>query len=118
MKYKPRIKAAIYVRSARADDKEIIHQINAMLRMIDRNEESLVGVYADNGVSGLTIERPEFQRLLGDAKGGKFAKLYVRDLERISRDPEKMQTAYEQLHVDGVAIVARGNPDGPKLIIA
>jgi site-specific DNA recombinase len=118
MKYKPRIKAAIYVRSARADDKEIVHQINTMLRMIDRNDENLVGVYADNGASGLTLERPEFQRMLGDAKGGRFTKLYIRDIERISRDLGTLATAIEQLHVDGVAIVTRDNPDGPKLIIA
>jgi len=117
MKYKQRTKAAVYIRLASYDGNEIAQQINSLLRMVDRNDESLVGVYADNGAAGTTLERPEFQRMLGDAKGGRFTKLYVRDLARVSRNEQQLQTALEQLHIDGIAIIARDNPDGPRLVV-
>jgi hypothetical protein len=28
-----------------------------------------------------------------------------------------LQTALEQLHIDGIAIIARDNPDGPRLVV-
>ena len=78
---KRKTEAAVYVRMKAEESPVVIaKQINALLRMIDRNEESLVSVYADEA-SGLG--RPEFQKMLGDAKGGRFAKLYIRDVARV-----------------------------------
>jgi site-specific DNA recombinase len=107
MEHKPKIRAAIYARSAVVDEPEIVRQINNALKLVNENGECLVGVYAESGISGMTsIERPEFKRLMADAKDGRFTKLYIRDLDRISRDVRKLMAAYKTLRKNGVTIDA------------
>jgi len=43
-------------------------------------------VYADEGISGDTDERPEFQRMLLDAKARLFDVVIVDAVDRFSRD--------------------------------
>lgn len=46
----------------------------------------LVDTYVDNGWTGTNINRPAFQRLLDDIKGGKIKALVIKDFSRFSRD--------------------------------
>jgi DNA invertase Pin-like site-specific DNA recombinase len=111
MKHKPQIRAAIYARSALANESEIIRQINASIKAINRNEETLIGVYAESGHSRMTPPyRPEFQRLMKDARKGRFSKLYLRDIDRLSRDFGKLRAALKQLQRNGIAIITDAGP--------
>lgn len=112
MKYTSKIKSAVYARSAAVNESEIVRQINASVEATSRNGESVVGIYAESGHSGMTLKRPELQRLLNDAKKGKFSKLYLRDIERISRDVRKMYAACDQLKRSGITIVTEAAPRG------
>ena len=45
-----------------------------------------VGIYVDNGVSGTTFKRPEFQRLIEDIESDKIDCVIVKDLSRLGRN--------------------------------
>lgn len=46
----------------------------------------LVKTYADEGISGATMDRPELQELLADAAAGAFDVVIVAKLDRLARD--------------------------------
>ena len=46
----------------------------------------LVGTYVDNGWSGTSTRRPEFQRMLENIHAGKIKAIVVKDFSRFSRD--------------------------------
>jgi site-specific DNA recombinase len=43
-------------------------------------------MYIDPGESGITLERPELQRLLADCRAGKVGTVFTKDPDRLSRD--------------------------------
>lgn len=46
----------------------------------------LVGIYSDNGISGTTINRPEFQRMLQDCRDGKIDLVVTKSITRFARN--------------------------------
>ena len=49
------------------------NQVSTYERTLKANPEyEFVGIYADQGISGRSENRPEFQKMLADARAGKF----------------------------------------------
>ena len=46
----------------------------------------LVSIYSDNGISGTTIHRPEFQRMLQDCRDGKIDLVVTKSVTRFARN--------------------------------
>ncbi len=46
----------------------------------------LVEIYSDNGISGTTINRPEFQRMLQDCRDGKIDLVVTKSITRLARN--------------------------------
>lgn len=46
----------------------------------------LVAIYSDNGISGTTIHRPEFQRMLQDCREGKIDLIITKSVTRFARN--------------------------------
>ncbi len=46
----------------------------------------LVAIYSDNGISGTTINRPEFQRMLQDCRDGKIDLILTKSVTRFARN--------------------------------
>ena len=44
------------------------------------------GVYADNAMTGTTVKRPEFQRLLADCRAGKIDLILTKSISRFARN--------------------------------
>lgn len=62
-------------------------QVMLVHQFIQQNSElDLVDTYVDNGFTGTNFERPEFKRLIEDAKSGKIQCIVVKDLSRFGRD--------------------------------
>lgn len=46
----------------------------------------LIGIYSDNGISGTTINRPEFQRMLQDCRDGRIDLVITKSVTRFARN--------------------------------
>ena len=83
--------AAIYCRLSRDDethgDSSSIQTQKAMLsKYASDNGWRIADYYVDDGISGTTFERRDFQRLLGDIDDGKVNMVLTKDLSRLGRD--------------------------------
>ena len=81
----PKYKTAIYTRLSVYDlgrDKSdtMENQIELLQHFVSHQSDlTLSEIYIDNGYTGTTFARPEFQRLLDDAKTGRINCIVVKD---------------------------------------
>lgn len=80
-----------YVRLSAVDRKQkgdSIETQQAIIRafVAEHPDLNLREIYIDNGVSGMTFERPAFQRMLADAEQGKINCVVTKDLSRAGRN--------------------------------
>ncbi len=94
-------KAGIYVRLSREDEnKESKHQASESIKNQKEflknyaleNNFQIIDYYADDGISGTTFEREEFNRMLKDIENRKINMVLTKDLSRLGRD--YIQTGY------------------------
>ncbi len=89
---KERIPTAIYARlsvenNGYENDVSIESQVAFVHKYIlDHPEYELVDTYIDNGVSGMSFERPGFKKLLEDIRSGVITCVIVKDLSRFGRN--------------------------------
>ena len=70
----------------------------------NKNGHTLVGIYADEGISGTSLKkRKEFQRLMNDAKIGLFDMVVVKDISRFSRNTVDFLQSIRTLKSLGIA---------------
>ncbi|MCM1212971.1 MAG: recombinase family protein [Lachnospiraceae bacterium] len=83
---------ALYVRLSLEEQEEdstekIKNQRELLLQYVtERPEHQLADIYCDNGCTGTDFDRPEWQRLMEDAKAGKINCIIVKDLSRLGRN--------------------------------
>lgn len=82
---------ALYCRLSRDDeyagDSTSIQTQKSMLeKFAHDNALYNIAYYVDDGYSGTTFDRPDFQRLLGDIEQGKISTVITKDLSRLGRD--------------------------------
>jgi DNA invertase Pin-like site-specific DNA recombinase/PHD/YefM family antitoxin component YafN of YafNO toxin-antitoxin module len=82
---------ALYLRLSRDDggdseSESIVNQREFLLDYADRNGLDVIEIYADDGVSGTTFERPDFKRMIDDVEGGRINTIITKDLSRFGRD--------------------------------
>ena len=103
---KEKNKAALYLRLSkedkdklgRGDDSASIQ--NQRLLLADyalQHDYQIAGVYSDDDESGLFDTRPEFERMIRDAKLGKFQIVIAKSQSRFSRNMEHVE---KYLHHD------------------
>lgn len=67
-------------------------------------EWEFVGIYSDQGISGFKESRPEFQRMIADAKDGKIDLIVVKSVSRFARNTETVLKFSRELKSIGVGI--------------
>lgn len=67
-------------------------------------EWEFVGIYSDQGISGFKEKRPEFQRMIADAKAGKIDLIVVKSVSRFARNTETVLKFSRELKSIGVGI--------------
>jgi len=83
---------ALYVRLSMEEQEgdlteKIRNQRELLLEYIrEKTEFQLVDIYCDNGCTGTNFDRPQWQRLMEDAKTGKVNCIIVKDLSRLGRN--------------------------------
>jgi DNA invertase Pin-like site-specific DNA recombinase len=104
------VRAAIYARQSVAEPEGIKRQLAACRALADSRDYLVVEVYEDNNVSGYKArgEGTAFDRMLTDARAGRFDVLVVRKLDRLGRS----LTALESLMAAKVpTVTADGEVD-------
>ena len=81
----------MYIRLSREDgDKQESESIGNQRKIIERyiNEQNLtlVDEYVDDGISGTTFDRKNFNRMINDIENGKINMVITKDLSRLGRD--------------------------------
>ncbi len=76
--------------------------------VLSRKDMEIFDIYADDGYSGVSFKRPEFERLMGDVYGGRVDCIVVKDLSRFGRDyieaGRLIQKTFPALNVRFIAI--------------
>ena len=81
------VQAAIYCRLAREDEVGIEEQLWVMREYAARNGYQNSTEYIDNGVNGLSMDRPELARMNADIRGGRINAVLVKNAARLFRNP-------------------------------
>jgi site-specific DNA recombinase len=71
-------------------------QVRAIRQYAKGKGLTIRSVYTDPGVSGVTLDRPDLQRLIADCRIGKIATIITQDPERLSRDTAQL---FALLHI-------------------
>ena len=64
-----------------------------------------VGMYADNGISGTKDNRPDFQRMMADARAGKFDLIVTKSVTRFARNIVTLLDATRELKALGINVL-------------
>ncbi len=84
-------KVGIYLRLPRDDERQgeslsIDNQRRVLTNYVNEQGWSIYDEYVDDGISGVTFERPGVQRLLEDAKAGNINLILCKDMSRFGRN--------------------------------
>lgn len=111
------LKAVAYVRYSSNNQSEtsIEAQLQAIEEFAKQNGYVIVEVYVDRAKSGKSDERPEFQRMIADAKNKKFDIVIVHKFDRFSRDLYDTLSYEKILKENNIKLlsVSETFPDGP-----
>lgn len=101
-------RAVIYARysSDRQDSASIETQLSEARKKATALNLQIVAEYCDEATSARTTDRPEFQRLLSDAKQKRFDIVLVRKFDRFARNVTQSRIAKEYLKKLGVKVVS------------
>ncbi len=109
-------RAALYLRlsrddAGRAGESESIANQRSFLRDYARRQSwPVVAEYADDGVSGTTFDRPQFQRMLREIPQRGINLILIKDLSRLGRDYLETGRYLERYFPEhGVRVVAVGD---------
>lgn len=94
-----------YLRLSREDGDDesvsISNQRDILTRFAKDNGMEIDEFYIDDGVSGYTMDRPDFNRLKNDLNRGLIQTIIVKDLSRLSRHSAKSQMFLENIIESG-----------------
>ncbi|MDO5392388.1 MAG: recombinase family protein [Eubacteriales bacterium] len=90
---------------SRRQEDSLENQVAAYERMITGNPEyEFVGVYADQGISGYCESRPQFQKMLEDARAGNIDLIITKSISRFARNTVTVLKFARELKTLGVGI--------------
>ena len=65
-----------------------------------------ISIYEDEGFSGGNLQRPQFQKMMSDAKRKKFSAIVVYRLDRISRNVNDFSSLIKELDYLGISFIS------------
>ncbi len=120
------VRVAAYARVS-ADKDAAFHSLESQADYYEKYvathpEWTLVRTYSDNAISGTVIERPEFQRMLGDCRTGKIDLIITKSITRFARNTVALLEAIRELKHLGIDVYFEKenmhsiSPDGELLL--
>lgn len=110
---KQKVKVALYSRVSteeQTNNFSLDAQRDLLVKYAKDNNFTIVGEYIDGGYSGTSDDRPEFQKMMEDAKQGKFRLVLFYKYDRLFRNNRHLLNTVEQLSQYGVAIKSITEP--------
>ena len=100
--------AVIYARFSSHNQREqsIEGQLHDCYEYAKRYDLNIVGEYIDRAISGMTDERPDFQRMILDASKKQFQRIIVWKLDRFARNRYDSALYKHKLKQYGVRVVS------------
>jgi DNA invertase Pin-like site-specific DNA recombinase len=81
------------------------NQVSHYNKLISSNPKwQFIGVYADEGISGTKEDRPNFKRMVNDAKAGKIDLIITKSISRFGRNTETVIRTIRQMNALGVDV--------------
>ncbi|MBE7015398.1 MAG: resolvase [Ruminococcaceae bacterium] len=82
---------ALYIRLSKEDENEgpsesVTNQKSLLNDFVQKHRLSVYDTYIDDGFSGTSFERPDFQRMISDIENKKVNMVITKDLSRLGRD--------------------------------
>ena len=107
-----RLKVIIYLRLSKEDgdgeSQSIENQRKILYEYAKTHNMEIIGEYCDDGYSGYTMSRPDFNRLKKDLNDNKVNIILAKDLSRIGRHDAKVQLFVENLVEDDKRLITLG----------
>ncbi len=108
-----RLRACAYARVSTDHEKQgnsLENQVRTYTKQIKKNPDyQFVDVYADLGISGRSEKRPEFQRMLKDARAGKIDVIITKSISRFARNTVTLLKYVRELKELGITIIFEEN---------
>ena len=84
-------RAALYVRLSKEDETEgpsqsVTNQKSLLYEFTEKHRLSVYDIYVDDGFSGTSFDRPDFNRMIRDIEDHKVNMVITKDLSRLGRD--------------------------------
>ena len=125
-KEQEKIRVAAYARVS-ADKDAAFHSLEAQTEYYEQYVTKqptweLVGIYSDNGISGTTINRPEFLRMLKDCRSGRVDMIVTKSIARFARNTVTLLETIRELKTLNIDVYFEKedmhsvSPDGELLI--
>ncbi len=98
----------IYARLSREDDASysVENQIKLLKPIVLSNSNwTLIDIYFDDGVSGTTFDRPDFNRLMDDVNTKKVNLIILKDLSRLGRNLYESEKFFDYCLLNNVRII-------------
>jgi DNA invertase Pin-like site-specific DNA recombinase len=99
------MKVALYARVS-TTDQNCEMQLSDLRRMAESRGFQVVGEFVDRAVSGATDSRPELNRLMSDARRGRFKGVLVWRFDRFARSLKHLVTALKEFRTLGVEFLS------------
>lgn len=105
-----KVRVAAYCRVS-SDSADQLNSFMAQMRyyenfLADSKTETLVGVYADEGITGTRMDkRDDFQRLLRDCRKGKIDRVITKSISRFARNTKECLSVIRELKMLGITVV-------------
>ena len=100
-------RAVIYARYSSDNQRKasIEDQTRQCQAYVEHQRWQLTNTYADHAISGTSLLRPGYQKLLEDARSGLFEIVVAEALDRLSRDQEHVASLFKNLSFANVRMV-------------
>ena len=99
-----------YLRLSKEDGDDesssITNQRRILLEYADNNNITIDKFYIDDGVSGWTMDRPEFNKLKNDLNNNEIHTVIVKDLSRLGRHNAKVSLFLDNMLEDDKRVIA------------
>jgi site-specific DNA recombinase len=114
------LRAVIYARysSELQSHTSVDDQVRLCRDLIERHGWAYLHAYTDRAISGASALRPGYQRLLEDARAGRFDALVAEALDRLTRDQADAAMLYKQLTFLGIKIITLAEGEVNELHVA